>query len=162
MTDYSNEMLAGQNYIAKTKYLFLVTINGIEKYLATKATRPTQTVAEMQLNFLNMKRWQGGKITWQPINVTITDAYTPSGAQQVMAWLRSKHQPLTGMDGWPTNYMKTMEIQLLGPDGSSQQKWTIYNAWVQNAEFGDLDMSDESTPVQINLTLRYDKAVLQY
>lgn len=161
MTDYSNEML-GQNYVAKLKYLYLIIIDGIPTYLATKATRPTQSVAEVQLNYLNMKRWQAGKITWQPINVTITDAYTPSGAQAVMAWLRHKHEPLTGRDGWPTNYMKNAVIQVLGPDGSSQQRWKLINCWVQNAQYGDLDMSDESTPQQINLTLRYDKAILQY
>lgn len=166
--NYSNEML-GQNYVAKPKYLFLIHINNIPTFLATKAARPTQSNAEMQLNFLNTKRWQAGKTTWQPINVTITDAYTPSGAQMVMAWLRAKHESITGRDGWPSSYMRNIVIELLPPDGGGSnesitafQKWTLINAWVTNANFGQLDHADENTPLEIQLTIRYDKAILEY
>ena len=161
MADYSNSML-GVRYQVKVKYLFIITIAGIPTYLCTKATRPSQQVAQVQMNYLNLKRWQAGKITWQPINVTVTDAYTPSGAQAVMAWLRAKHEPLSGRDGFATNYMRDATIHVLGPNGSVQQSWKLINCWVQNAEFGDLDMADENTPMQINLTLRYDKAILQF
>ncbi len=162
MVDYQNEML-GTQYQAKLKYLFLVTIAGIPTYLCTKATRPKWSAAQVQYNYLNNKRWTGGKVTWDPINVTVVDAYTPSGAQAVMALLRAKHEPLSGRDGYFNNYIfPDMKIQVLGPAGDVQQSWKLVNAWIQSADFGDLDMADQSTPMQINLTIRFDKAILQF
>jgi hypothetical protein len=77
-----------------------------------------------------------------------------------MAWLRAKHEPLSGRDGYANNYMKDCTIHLLGPSGDVQESWKLINCWVQSANFGDLDMSDENTPMEIELTLRYDKAIL--
>ena len=161
MADYSDSML-GVRYQVKVSYLFIITIAGIPTYLCTKASRPKQSIAQVQINYLNMKKWQAGKVTWQPINVTVVDAYTPSGAQAVMAWMRSKHQPLSGRDGFASNYMRDATLHILGPNGSVQQSWKMINCWIQNVEFGELDMADENTPLQINLTLRYDKAILQF
>jgi len=59
----------------------------------------------VQYNYLNSKRWTAGKVTWDPINVTVVDAYTPSGAQAVMSLLRAKHEPLSGRDGYFNNYI---------------------------------------------------------
>ncbi len=162
MADYQNEML-GVQYQAKLKYLFLVTIAGIPTYLCTKATRPKWTAAQVQYNYLNLKRWSAGKVTWDPISVTVVDAYTPSGAQAIMTMLRAKHEPLSGRDGYLNNYIfPDMKIQVLGPSGDVQQSWKLVNAWIQAADFGDLDMADQSTPMQINLTIRFDKAILQF
>ena len=146
----------------KVAFRYTLNIDGIPGFLCKASGMPKIDNGEIIIDYINTDFKVKGKSRWQDISVTLYDPVTPSGAQAVMAWLRSKHEPLTGIDGWPTSYMKKMEIELLGPDGSSQQKWTLFNAWVQNAEYGDLDMADESTPVQINLTLRYDKAVLQY
>lgn len=160
-TNYSDTML-GVQYEAKLKYLFIMTIKGIPTYLCTKASRPKWNAAQVQYNYLNSRRYTAGKVTWDTINVTVVDAFTPSGAQAVMAWLRAKHEPTTGRDGYASNYMQNCKIEVLGPGGDVQQSWTLYNCWVTSAQFGDLDMTDQNTPMQINLTLRYDKAVLQF
>jgi len=44
MADYSNEML-GRPYVVKLKYLYLIYVKDLPTFLATKATRPTQSVA---------------------------------------------------------------------------------------------------------------------
>lgn len=162
MADYQNEML-GVQYQAKLKYLFLVTIAGIPTYLCTRASRPKWSTAQVQYNYLNLKRYSAGKITWEPISISVVDAYTPSGAQIIMSLLRQKHEPLSGRDGYLKNYIfPDMKLQVLGPSGDVQQSWKLVNAWIQSADFGDLDMADQSTPMEINLTIRYDKAILQY
>jgi hypothetical protein len=71
-------------------------------------------------NYLNMVRYGAGKTTYDTINVTVVDAFTPSGAQAVMAWLRAKHEPLSGRDGYASNYMKDCTIHVLGPSGDVQ------------------------------------------
>ena len=106
--------MLGQLYQGKLKYLFVITIKGIPTYLCTKAARPKWSAAEVTYYHQNTKRYSAGKVTWQPINVTVVDAYTPSGAQAVMAWLRAKHEPITGRDGYAANYMQDVKIEMLG------------------------------------------------
>lgn len=161
MADYQNDML-GVQYQAKLKYLFIITIQGIPTYLCTSADRPTWNTAQVQYNYLNNKRYTAGKQTWQPISVSIVDAFTPSGAQAVMAWLRAHKEPLSGRAAYANNYMKDITIQVLGPSGDVQESWKLYNCFVTSATFGDLDMSDESTPMSIDLTIRFDNAILQF
>lgn len=161
MADYQNEML-GTQYQAKLKYLFVITIQGIPTYLCTKASRPKWAAAETEYFWLNSRRYTAGKVSWDPISVTVIDAYTPSGAQAVMSWMRAKHEPLSGRDGYAANYMKDCTIHVLGPSGDVQQSWKLLNCWVKSADFGDLDMSDQNTAMEVTIQLRFDKAILEY
>ena len=49
-----------------------------------------------------------------------------------------------------------------GPAGLNQEfveEWILYNAWIKEAKFGDLDYTSDEL-VEIELTLRYDYAKL--
>ena len=52
-------------------------------------------------------------------------------------------------------------FQVLGPVGDIVEEWKLKGAWIQDATFGDLDNSS-SDPIEIQLTLRYDYAILQF
>ena len=41
------------------------------------------------------------------------------------------------------------------------KQWTLKGAWIQAANFNDLDFSS-SDPVDISVTLRYDYAILEF
>ena len=161
MADYQDDML-GIQYQAKLKYRFLVHIDGIPTYLCTQAGRPKWNTSQVQYDYLNMRHYSAGKTTYDPINITVVDAYTPSGANAIQAWLRSKHEPLSGRDAYASNYMKDMTIHVLGPSGDVQESWKFLNCWVTNADYGDLDMSDQNSKMQITLTIRYDKYIKQF
>lgn len=160
--DYQNEMM-GVQYEVPLKYQYIVSIQGIPTYLCIQAELPKWSAGQVQLNYINQIRWQAGKVRWQPITLTVIDAYTPSGAQAIMALLRAKHEPATGRDGYYNNYVrKQMSIHILGPSGDVQKSWKLHNAWLQSADFGQLQYADQNTPLQINLTIRYDWAQLEY
>ena len=50
---------------------------------------------------------------------------------------------------------------MLGPVGDKIEQWTLKGAFIQSANFGDLDWSSND-PASIELTLSYDYAILEY
>ena len=160
---YENEMdFASHKYQAKLKYLFIVTVDGIPTYLCTKATRPQFNVAQVEYKYLNTKRYSAGRVTYQPISLTVVDAYTPSGAQAVMSWARQQFQPTSGRAGYADNYFKDMKIHVLGPSGDVQEQWILQDCFITATNFGDLSYQADNQVMQIELTIRYNKATLNY
>ena len=110
---------------------------------------------------MNVKRYVKGKATWQTITMTMYDPVVPSAAQAVMEWIRLSHESVTGRDGYSDFYKKDVQFQVLGPVGDVVEQWTLKGTWIQSANFNDMDFS-VSDPVEIECTLRYDYAVLEF
>ena len=145
----------------KLKNRFIMNIDGIPAYTIKTATRPQVQFDEVELHHMNVRRYVKGKAAWQPLNITMYDPIVPSAAQAVMEWIRLGHESVTGRDGYSDFYKKDVNFQVLGPVGDIVEEWTLKGAFIQDAQFGDLSFED-STPVEITLTLRYDYAILQF
>jgi hypothetical protein len=145
----------------KLQNRFLMVIDGIPSYLIKKISRPSITFGEVTLDHINVKRKLKGKANWDNISCDLYDPVTPSGAQAVMEWVRLSHESVTGRDGYSDFYKKTINIQTLGPVGDIVEEWILKGAYVQNANFGDMDWSSD-TPVNISLTIVMDYAILNY
>jgi hypothetical protein len=137
-------------------------INGIESYIIKTASRPTFTSEVVELDHINVKRKLKGKSTWEDVNITLYDQIVPSGAQQVMEWVRQSHESLTGRDGYSAFYKKDITFYLLGPVGDKIEQWTLKGAFITSANFGELDWSNSTDPVMIELQLTYDYAILEF
>jgi hypothetical protein len=136
-------------------------IDGIESYIIKTASRPTFTSEVVELDHINVKRKIKGKSSWDDVSITLYDPIVPSGAQQVMEWIRSSHESLTGRDGYAAFYKKDITFYLLGPVGDKVEQWTLKGAFIQSANFGELDWASND-PLSIELTLSYDFAILEY
>ena len=145
----------------KLKNRFIMNVDGVPAYLIKTANRPQITFEEVTLEHMNVKRWVKGKGAWQTLNVTLYDPVVPSAAQAVMEWVRLSHESVTGRDGYSDFYKKDVQFQVLGPVGDVVEQWTLKCAWITAANFNDLDFSS-SDPVEINVTLRYDYAILEF
>jgi len=150
-----------KNFEPKLGNRFIMEINGIESYIIKTASRPTFTSEIVELDHINVKRKIKGKSNWDDMNITLYDPIVPSGAQQVMEWIRTSHESLTGRDGYAAFYKKDITFYLLGPVSDKIEQWTIKGAFITSANFGDLDWSSND-PVSIELTLTFDYAVLEY
>ena len=155
-----NEMFY-TNFEPKMKNRFIMEIDGIQSYLIKAANRPTIQFEKVTLDHINVKRQLKGKGEWQDIEITLFDPIVPSGAQQVMEWVRLSHESITGRDGYADFYKKDVQIEMLGPVGDKIEKWDIKGAFINNAVFNDLDWASND-PSDITLTLSYDYAVLEY
>ena len=150
-----------KNFEPKLSNRFIMEINGIESYIIKTASRPTFTSEVVELDHINVKRKIKGKSTWDDVTITLYDPIVPSGAQQVMEWIRSSHESITGRDGYAAFYKKDITFYILGPVGDKVEQWTLKGAFITSANFGDLDWSSND-PVAIELTLAYDYAILEF
>ena len=145
----------------KTKNRYIMYIEGIPAYLVKTANRPSITFEEIELNHINVKRYVKGKGAWEQLEVTLYDPIVPSAAQAVMEWVRLSHESVTGRDGYSDFYKKDLTLNVLGPVGDKVEEWTLKGAFIQAANFNDLDWASND-PAEVTLTLRYDYAILQF
>jgi len=145
----------------KVQNRFIFYIDGIPAYLIKTADRPKYTNEVTVLDHINKKRKIKGKSDWQDINLTLYDPVTPSGAQSVMEWIRLGHESVTGRDGYSDFYKRDIRYNTLGPVGDVVEEWICKGAFVANSDFGSGDWSS-SAPMEINLTIAMDYAILNY
>ena len=146
----------------KRQYRWVFSIEGIDAFLMKTAARPSYTIAETTLQFINSKRYLAGKLTFGTLSVNLHDPIAPSGAQQVMEWIRTHAESVSGRTGYADFYKRDCQIKMLDPVGTVVELWDIKGAFITSANFGTLSYDDESTPMSIDLTLRFDNCVLQY
>ena len=145
----------------KLKNRFIMYIEGIPAYIIKSGNRPNIQFEEIVLDHINVQRYVKGKGVWQPLDIMLYDPIVPSGAQSVIEWVRLHHESVTGRDGYSDFYKKDITFNLLGPVGDKIEEWTLKGAFIQAANWNDLDFSSND-PVDISLTLQYDYAILQF
>ena len=150
-----------RNWEPKLKNRYIMDIDGINAYLIKAMNRPTIESEEVALPHMNVTRYVKGRTQWSPIDITLYDPIVPSAAQQVIEWVRLHHESVTGRDGYSDFYKKDITFNLLDPVGAVIEEWELKGAYIQSANFGDLDFAS-SHPVEIALTLRYDYAILKF
>ena len=151
-----------KSFEPKTKNRFIMDIEGIPAYFVKTMNRPQITFEEIELNHINVKRQLKGKGVWEPLEITLYDPIVPSGAQAVMEWVRLHHESTTGRDGYADFYKKDITFNMLGPIGDRVEQWKLVGAFIQTANFNDLDFANGTDVADINLTLRYDYAILEF
>lgn len=156
-----NEMFY-TNFVPKVKNQFIMQIDGVPSYLVKKASRPTIKFDTIVLDHINVQRKIKGKGQWEDVNITLYDPIVPSGAQAVMEWVRLSHESLTGRDGYPEFYKKDIDFYMLGPVGDKIEQWKLKGAFINSANFGDVDWSSTTDILEIELSLSYDYAILEY
>lgn len=145
----------------KRKNRWVLMIEGLDAYICKTAARPTYTTEEVELPFMNSRRYLAGLTKFNTITVTLHDPIAPSGAQQVMEWVRLHLETVSGRAGYADMYKRDIQLKLTDPVGTVVELWDIKGAWVTEANFGELTYEDGG-PLEISLTLRYDNAVLQF
>ena len=148
-------------YEPKMANRFIMYVEGIPSYLIKAASRPSIDQGEVILDHINVERKLKGKSRWQDVTITLYDPVVPSGAQAVMEWVRLHHESVTGRDCYSDFYKKDITFNSLGPVGDKVEEWTLKGAFISSATFGDMDWATED-PVTIELTLKYDYAILQF
>tara|TARA_Y100000114_G_scaffold156943_1_gene186168 strand:+ start:1383 stop:1871 length:489 start_codon:yes stop_codon:yes gene_type:complete len=145
----------------KRKNRWIFAIEGIDAFILKSASRPTFSIGEQEINFINAKRYVAGKLTFDTLSVTLHDPIAPSGAQQVMEWIRTHYESVSGRAGYADFYKRDCQIKMLDPVGTVVELWDVKGAFLTNASYGDLSY-DAEDPADISLTIRFDNCVLQY
>ena len=145
----------------KRKFRWVFAIEGIDAFLVKTANRPTINTSEQEINYMNSSRFIAGKTKFDTVSCTLHDPIAPSGAQQVMEWVRTHFESVSGRAGYADFYKRDCQLKLLDPVGTVVELWDLKGCFLTNATFGDLDYG-ASDPTEISLTIRFDNCVLQY
>jgi len=145
----------------KRKFRWVFAIEGIDAYLIKTAARPTINTAEIEIPFMNSTRYIAGKTKFDALSITLHDPIAPSGAQQVMEWVRTHFESVSGRSGYADFYKRDCQLKLLDAVGTVVELWDIKGCFLTSAGFGDLDYGSED-PAEISLSIRFDNCVLQY
>ena len=90
--------------------------------------------------------------------MTLRESIGPSTTQAVMEWFRLHAESVTGRMGYAAGYKRDVELDMLDPTGTVVQRWILKNAFLTDANFGELDYStDDIATAQI--TLQFDYAI---
>lgn len=143
------------------KHRWVFAIEGIDAYLMKTAARPQIAQGEITIDWINSKRYLAGKHEQQPLSVVLYDPIAPSGAQQVMEWMRLHHEVVSGRAGYADFYKRDIQIKMLDPIGTVVQLWDLKGCFLTDSNFNDLDYATPDA-MEIALTIRYDISVLQY
>jgi len=144
------------------KRRFVLAIEGIDAYIVKTAARPQYSTEEVAVPFINSTRYLAGKTTFGTMAVTLHDPIAPSGAQQVMEWIRLQFESVSGRGGYAEFYKRDIQLKMLDPVGNVIQLWDIKGAFCTEANFNDVSYDSTSDLAEISLTIRFDNAVLQY
>jgi len=145
----------------KRKFRWVLAIEGVDAFLVKTASRPTIEIPSQEINWINTTRYIAGKAKFSTMSVTLHDPIAPSGAQQVMEWIRTHYESVSGRAGYADFYKRDIQLKMLDPIGTVVELWDIKGAQITNATFGDLDYGTED-PSDIALTIQMDNCVLQY
>ena len=141
---------------------FIMYIDGVPSYMVKGVGAVSLTQGSVELNHMNVQRFVKGKTKWNPIQFTLFDPITPSGAQSVMEWVRLHHESVTGRDGYSDFYKKDLTFNIIGPVGDIVSEWVIKGAMITEATFGDYGWDTTDAAVEISMTVQPDYCVLNF
>ena len=148
-------------FAPKRKFRGVFAIEGIDSFLMKTAARPSVATAEIEVPFLNSTRYLAGKTKYEQISLTLHDPIAPSGAQQVMEWVRTHFESVSGRAGYADFYKRDCQLKMLDPVGTVVELWDMKGCWLVSANFNDLDYGADDA-VEISISLRFDNCILQY
>jgi len=145
----------------KRNYRWVFAIEGIDAFLISDAARPTVTIKNKKIDFINSYRNIASKLEFSDITVKLHDPIAPSGAQQVMEWIRTHYESVSGRAGYADFYKRDCQIKMLDPVGTVVELWDIKGAFLTKADFGSLQYGSDDI-MMISLGLKFDNCVLQF
>lgn len=153
--------LLSQTYEPLRVYRWIFGIGDIlDAFTAKTFARPTRSFEEIQMDYINTKRWMAGKHTWNDIQLVLYDPIAPAAAAKVEEWTKLNYNSTDGKAGYAAVYKQTINLKMLDPQGNIAQEWEIRGAWPRDINYTGLDYAS-SDAATIELTLRYDEAILK-
>lgn len=146
----------------KLQNRFILGIEGIDAYLCKSAARPTYTTTDIEIPWINSRRYIAGTTVFEQLEVRLHDAIAPSGAQQVMEWIRLHYESVSGRAGYADFYKRDIQLKILDPVGTVVEQWEIKGAFLTNINFGELSQEGGNELLEVTLSIRFDNAILLF
>jgi hypothetical protein len=161
------------NVEPKRNFRFKVEITGLEEnsvlWWAKTVTTPSFDVSETEHNFLDNKYYFPGRVTWNEVSLSLVDPISVDAVQLTNSLIEGANYqvpsniPATESDfstmskTAATGELGQVIITILDASGKNIEQWTLNNAFLKSAKYGDLDYSNDDLR-SVELTIRYDWA----
>ena len=137
-------------------------------WFAKSCNKPSFTVANAEHKYLNHTFYYPGSVTWNEITIELVDPVDPDVAATVTSLVQeSGYSPPSDINSLGTmskagaaSSIGTVFISQIDGTGATIEKWTLWNAWVQDVKYGDLAYGDDEL-IEMSITLRYDWAKIE-
>jgi hypothetical protein len=156
----------------KRKFRFKVEFQGINSsqggallWYAKTVSKPSFQISSTEHKYLNHTFYYPGSVTWQEVGLTLVDPVDPDMTATlsdiVVAGGYSPPTDATDLVSMSkakaTSALGTVIITQLDSDGAALETWTLWNSFITELKFGDLEYgADELT--ELSVTLKYDWA----
>jgi hypothetical protein len=156
----------------KRKFRFTVEFQGINAaqggallWYAKTAAKPSFTIAAAEHKYLNHTFYYPGSVTWNTISVTMVDPVDPDMTATLSdIVVASGYSPPTDANSLGSmskakaaGALGKVIITQIDSDGNPLETWTLWNAFIKDVKFGDLEYGgDELTETTVEL--QYDWA----
>jgi hypothetical protein len=145
----------------KRQYRWVLAIEGIDSFLVTTANRPSVTISDKKIDYINSYRRVAGKLEFGDLSIKLHDPIAPSGAQQMMEWIRTHYESVSGRAGYADFYKRDIQLKMLDPIGTVVELWDIKGAFLTSVNFNSLDYGTDDI-MMIDVTIKFDNCVLQF
>lgn len=152
----------------KRNYRWVLYNDNIEAYTLKTVSKPSFSVTPTEHSFLNHKYYYPGRVEWNSVSMTLVDPINPDAAATIMHALansgyvppKSAQDLVTMSKSGAVSSLGTIRIAQLDSSGRAVETWTLWNAFIIDASFGDLSYEDDGLS-EITIELRYDYAYLE-
>ena len=134
---------------------------GINEWFVQSTARPTLTINNTPIKFLNTNTNVATDFTWGKITVTFLDPIGPSATQAIMEWIRLCAESVTGRMGYAAGYKKNVDLEMLDPTGVVIEKWILQGAFLDGYNGGSLSYGSAGIST-ITANLIVDRCILVY
>lgn len=151
-------IVAYQPFEPRQQHRFLLEVGDIQTYIVRTATLPVLNNNPRIVDQVNHDFKVKGKSRWEDITITLYDPVDRSGAQVAHLWIKRHHISPSNVDGYKTGYQEDLTLKYLDPQGSPKGMWTLYNSFIGNSNWGNVDVTSDDL-VLLELTIVYDYAI---
>lgn len=159
------------NVEPKRNFRFQVQLGGTSApilWWAKTVTIPAYDVSEVEHNYLDNKFYFPGRVSWNEVSMTLVDPISVDAVTQTNKILEDMGYTVKANEKSKTTMSKknaaaqdgplpAVVISVLNADGDAIEVWTLRNAFLKSAKFGDLDYSSDDLRT-VEMTVRYDWA----
>ena len=156
------------------RWLVNMSLGGeFESYLCKSVTKPSFEVSETEHKFLGNTYYYPGSLTWNEITLTIVNSINPDGQSLLLKALEKsgylfppsqntaqsgdKVGTINKVDATGQDALGSVVILEMDGNGDKVGTWTLHNAFIKSATFGDLDYESDDL-LNIEIGMRYDWA----
>jgi hypothetical protein len=145
--------------------------NGSVMWYAKTVNKPSFQIATTEHKYLNHTFYYPGTVTWQDVSLTLVDPIEPDMSITLARILEKSGYILPGnatdqsslatmSKGQAVGALGTVYIIQLDSLGQEIDRWTLWNAFITEAKFGDLEYGSDEI-LELTLTLKYDWARIE-